>query len=89
MQGYELEVLKGAGSLLAGCQVLLVEVNLIPVNVGAALAADTLSFLRDRGYRLYDICSLIRRPLDDALWQTDMFFVRDDHPLVRNSGWGN
>ena len=32
VQGYELEVLKGAESLLTRCQVLLIEVNLIPIE---------------------------------------------------------
>jgi FkbM family methyltransferase len=89
VQGYELEVLKGATAVLSRCEVVLVEVNLIAVNTGAALVADTLGFMREHGFRLYDICSLIRRPLDHALWQSDFLFVREGHPLVASNAWGN
>jgi hypothetical protein len=38
-------------------------------------------WLFQRGFVAYDICGLTRRPLDDALWQADMVFVRQDDVL--------
>jgi FkbM family methyltransferase len=89
VQGYELEVLRGAESLLSrgNVEVLLMEVSLIEINEGAPLAADVLSFMDERGYQLYDICSFFRRPLDDALWQIDSIFVRKDSDLVASNRW--
>jgi FkbM family methyltransferase len=87
VQGYELEVLKGAPVTLAAVEVVLMEVNLIPIYQGAPLLGETVSFMADRGFRAYDICSQIRRRLDEALWQTDMLFVRESSPLVASNSW--
>jgi hypothetical protein len=66
---------------------VLLEVSVVPVNQGAPpLIGDVLSFMRDRGFVLYDLCTLFRRPLDAALVQLDVVFVRADSPLVRESG---
>ena len=86
VQGYELEVLAGGREALRGCQAVLLEVSVVPVNQGAPLIGDVLSFMRDRGFVLYDLCTLFRRPLDAALVQLDVVFVRADSPLVRESG---
>jgi len=75
VQGYELEVLKGATRSLPDLQVILAEVNLLDLYDGVPLLADFVSWLSDRSWVAYDICGLIRRPLDRALWQADMIFV--------------
>lgn len=87
VQGYELEVLKGAPFALAAAEVVLMEINLIPVYEGAPLLHEAVSFMYESGFQAYDICSQIRRPLDDALFQTDMLFVRRSSPLVASTRW--
>ena len=87
VQGYELEVLRGAEKVLPGIEVILTEVNHIDVYAGAPLAAELIGWLALRGYALHDVCNLTRRPLDDALWQTDMIFVRQDSPLRARKTW--
>jgi FkbM family methyltransferase len=82
VQGYELEVLKGAGGALSGAEVVLLEVSLLRINEGAPLLRDVLNFMGERGFRAYDICSFIRRPLDNALWQTDIIFVSETSRLL-------
>jgi hypothetical protein len=39
------------------------------------------------GYRLYDFLPMYYRPLDNALWQGDAFFVRNDSQLVSSLSW--
>ncbi len=75
VQGYELEVLKGARNTLSHVSAALVEVNLIDIHKGAPLLDELILFMRDRGFVTYDICSFTRRPLDQALWQADFIFV--------------
>ncbi len=77
VQGYELEVLKGARQLLSTTPFVLLEASLIPVNRGCPLLAEVIGFMGERGYRLLDFCSQMRRE-DLALWQTDLLFVRTD-----------
>lgn len=87
VQGYELEVLRGASDTLRTSEVVLMECNLIPIYEGAPLLAETIRFMDDHGFRVYDICSCIRRPRDRALWQSDLIFVRHGSKLVSSSEW--
>lgn len=82
VQGYELEVLKGAASILNRVEVVLMEVSLLEINQGAPLIKDVINFMDQHSFVCYDICSLIRRPLDKALWQTDLIFVKKDSALL-------
>jgi len=60
----------------------LLEVNLLEIYEGAPLLHEALCFMAAEGFRAYDVCTLYRRPLDHALWQMDMIFVRSDSSLV-------
>jgi FkbM family methyltransferase len=88
VQGYELEVLKGGKTALSRAEAVLLEVNLIPVYAGAPLLEGVVDFMAAEGFRAYDIAGMIRRPLDGALWQMDMVFVRYDSPLISSSSYG-
>lgn len=84
VQGYELEVLKGATRSLPSVQVILAEVNLLDIYENVPLIAEFMSWMHDRGWAAYDICGLIRRPLDRALWQADMIFVPENSSFRKN-----
>lgn len=82
VQGYELEVLKGAPNALNQAEVVLMEVSLLEINAGAPLLHEVLKFMNEHDFVCYDICSIVRRPLDKALWQTDLIFVKSNSPLI-------
>lgn len=82
VQGYELEVLKGGTSVLQNTKYVLMEVSLLDIYVDSPLVRDIINYMFEFGFVLYDICSVdIRRPLDNALWQTDFLFVKSDSIL--------
>ena len=81
VQGYELEVLRGGIETLRTSEVALLEVSLLEYNKGAPLVAEIIAFLAAEGFVPYDICSQRRRYADDALFQSDFIFVREDSPL--------
>jgi FkbM family methyltransferase len=89
VQGFELEVLWGAEQILVSHppELILMEVSLLEINEGAPLFSEVVRFMDNRGYRLYDICSFIRRPLDDALWQVDALFVEGSSKLISSKRW--
>ncbi len=87
VQGYELEVLKGAEKTLPQIQVILAEINLLDIHQNVPLLADVVAWLNDRDWVTYDICGFIRRPLDQALWQIDMIFVPKRSPLRIDKRW--
>ncbi len=81
VQGYELEVLRGASKVLEQAQAVLMEASFVPVNQGAPLVAEVIRFMDDHGFQMVDFCSQIRRK-DGVLWQTDLLFLRKGSPLL-------
>jgi FkbM family methyltransferase len=78
VQGYELEVLRGAASVLEHAQVLLVELSFRRLYAGQPLAHEVITFLGQRGFRIADICTYSQRARDAALLQGDVLFVKDE-----------
>ena len=82
VQGYELEILKGAAQALSQAEVVLLETSLLAYNRDAPQLSDVVRFMDERGFCVYDICSLIRcshlslEELDDTLVHVDLLFVR-------------
>jgi FkbM family methyltransferase len=81
-QGYEIEVLKGSDLILPSIDAILLEVAVIEVNEGAPLLHKVLPFLKSIGFLTYDILEIHRRPLDQALNQVDILFVRESSCLL-------
>lgn len=82
VQGYELEVLKGASKALAAAPVILMEVSTIELYDGAPLMHEVITYMHERGYRAFDVPTIMRHRIDDTLLQLDVIFVRSDSPLV-------
>lgn len=81
-QGYELEILRGATEILPKIEAILLEVSIIEINKGAPLLYNVVDFLRQLGFVTYDILGIHRRPLDRALNQIDLIFVREESVLL-------
>jgi hypothetical protein len=87
VQGYELEVLRGATRSLPNVQAVLAEINLLDIHRGVPLMHEMIDWLWKFNFVAYDICGLTRRPLDRALWQADMIFIKADGPLRQDRRW--
>ena len=87
VQGFELEVLKGAKISLSKLGAILIEINLLDIYRGVPLRAEVVAWLDARGWAAYDICGLTRRPLDRALWQADFIFVPMASALRADKRW--
>jgi FkbM family methyltransferase len=93
VQGYELEVLRGAVRTMRDVQVALIECSLIPVNRGAPLIHEMIGYMCGSGFRVLDIAGQTRRH-DGALWQVDLVFAREDSGLLpvaelNEENWGS
>lgn len=86
-QGYELEILKGGQQTLASAEFVLLEVSLLDIYVNGPLVSDVIDFMAKRDFVLYDICSLMKRPLDGALFQSDFLFVKKDSRFRSDKRW--
>jgi FkbM family methyltransferase len=91
VQGYELEVLKGASALLKRTEFVLMETSLIPINKGCPLIFEAMAFMDSMGFRTMDFCSQVRRK-DGALWATDLLFISNrsrflPDPQLDDTNW--
>jgi len=89
IQGFELEALKGAEKTFGFAEAYLLEVSLFPFSdaPGMPVIAEVIQFMLERGYVVYDFPGFLRRPLDGALGQCDICFVKKDGFLRASNDW--
>jgi FkbM family methyltransferase len=72
VDGREIEVLKGAAHILHQTEYIVVESTLF------GQLYEVMDFMRVYGFVAYDIVDHLYRPVDTALWQVDLAFVKKD-----------
>jgi FkbM family methyltransferase len=87
IQGFELEMLKGAERTLLMTEVLLLETSIIRLYEGCPLIHDVIQYVCSRGFRVFDFCSYVQRPGDLRLAQMDVAFVSEGSSLLGAEGW--
>ena len=87
IQGFELEALKGASSTFGKTELFILETSLYPFLKDIPLTSDCIRFMSERGYELYDVTELLRRPFDGALGQIDLAFALADGSLRHSNRW--
>ena len=78
VQGAELQVLKGAINTLKNTEIIALEVSLFKFMKDAPEFFEIVCFMKEYGFVTYDILKAIYRPLDNALGQVDMVFVKEN-----------
>ncbi len=81
VQGFELEVLIGASNMLKKTDLVIAEVSLFHFYKGSPTIREILEYMESNVFALYDIVGQLYRPLDNALAQVDLVFVKDLGPL--------
>jgi hypothetical protein len=76
VQGFELEVLRGAGESLALVDQVFVECSFVELYDGQPLADEVICFLKARGLRLVGVHGLATSA-DGSPLQADFLFARD------------
>ena len=89
VQGFELEVLRGAELLFGHTEAFILEVSLFSFDdvPGQPEFWEVASFMKERGYVAYDFCGFLRRPFDNALGQCDICFVKENGILRISNKW--
>lgn len=87
VQGSELVALEGARGLLPDTEVIILEVSLYEFHAGLPQFADLIAAMRAFGFVVYDLFGGYYRPLDGALGQIDLVFVREIGGLRRDHRW--
>ena len=87
VQGYELEVLKGASRCLEQAEMLILEVSFRRIYKDNPLAHEIVAYVGERGFQIYDVCSYLQRASDRELIQSDFVFVHESSALLNGEGW--
>lgn len=78
VQGAELDVLEGFSSYLYATEVISLEVSLFKFMKGAPDFYNVITYMKQKGFVAYDIELAWNRPLDNALGQLNMIFVKEN-----------
>ena len=84
VQGYELEVLKGAEDTIKSVDFILLEVSIWPYNVGGPLIDEVIAWMDSKNFVTYDLCEVHRRN-DGVLLQIDILFIPRQSVLLENT----
>jgi FkbM family methyltransferase len=86
VQGAELEVLGGAQKVLADSEVVILETSLFGVFIDGPQLYDVVRYMKERGFVAYDVFGPYYRPLDMALGQVDVAFVKEQGDFRKRHG---
>lgn len=76
-QGGEIKVLDGATATLENTEVVILEVSLFGFFIGGPQFIDIVNYMKNKGFVVYDIFDGRNRPIDNALAQVDIAFVKE------------
>ena len=77
-EGGEIHVLRGAVRTMKLTEVIILEVSLFQFAEDEPQFFDIVAFLKQKGFVVYDIVGHSYRPLDNALAQVDIVFVKEN-----------
>jgi FkbM family methyltransferase len=89
VQGAELEVLSGATRSLVEAEVVVLEVSLFQFVEDGPELHDVVALMKERGFVVYDLFGGHTRPLDGALAQVDLVFVKETGPFRQSHVYGH
>lgn len=87
VQGYELEVLKGAVSALNSVQAIIAEVSFIRFQEAMPVFHEVVKQIAKYGFVVSDILDLSLRPLDKLAGQANLLFLENSHLLISDNKW--
>lgn len=88
VQGFEKRVIDGGPSVFAHADLVLMECQFLPFCGDMRTLDQTIAHMSSIGFIPYEFVDLLRRPLDGAMGQCDILFIKRNHPLVSDLRWG-
>jgi len=78
VQGAEIDVLEGGAGVVQKAEVVVLEISLFEFMEGQPQFYDVVHYMKERGFVAFDIVLGWNRPLDNALGQIDIVFVKEN-----------
>jgi len=83
--GYEIPIFEGAQLILPHTDVIIVEIYGFYVSPTGKLFHEISVFLKNKGFRLFDLVDIMRRPSDNAFWQADAIYLKESHEVFSSN----
>jgi FkbM family methyltransferase len=87
VQGFELNILKGAEKTLDYCEVIFLETCLFDTFIKGGDLTEIILYLNGKGFKPYAFVDGCNRPYDQSLFQIDVFFVKDSGFFRKSHHW--
>jgi FkbM family methyltransferase len=88
VQGFEKRVLDGGQEAIRNADLILMECTFFPFCDDMRTLDLTIAYMSTNNFIPYEFVDYLRRPLDGAMGQCDILFIRRDHQLISNKQWG-
>lgn len=88
VQGFEKRVLDGGQEAMRHADLILLECTFFPFCNDMRTLDVTIAYMSAHNFIPYEFVDYLRRPLDGAMGQCDILFIRKDHQLISNKQWG-
>lgn len=88
VQGYEKKVIEGGSLALQSADFILMECTFRKFCTHMGTLDETIGYMSGRGFIPYEFVDFLRRPLDGAMGQCDILFIRKGHSLLSDLRWG-
>lgn len=88
VQGFEKRVLDGGQEAMQHADLILMECTFFPFCNDMRTLDVTIAYMAANNFIPYEFVDYLRRPLDGAMGQCDILFVRKNHHLISNIQWG-
>lgn len=89
VQGGEAAVIRGASQTLKNCEVVMLETQLFDSCNSGYTIVEMIDLMKTHGFVPFDIYDGLCRPLDDALGQIDIAFVKKEGRFRESNAWEN
>jgi FkbM family methyltransferase len=87
VQGFEKRVLDGGQAAMRHADLILMECTFFAFCDDMRTLDVTIGYMAASNFIPYEFVDYLRRPLDGAMGQCDILFIRKDHPLVSKKQW--
>lgn len=78
--GFEMPILQGATNTLRETNVIIMECYNFKIAPECLLFFEMCAYLQQLGFRCIDLVDPMHRLYDNAFWQMDLIFVREERP---------
>ena len=86
-QGFELPILRGMKESIAKFDYVIVESRFIETLKESGTFNDLYELMSAYKFRIFDILSLTRRPLDNATTEVDIVFCKKTNQILNDKRW--